>query len=76
MVTGAIYVLSQSWRAKLRLKIRSGGWEKKMAAQRKLQVEADRILQKVHDSGIQSLTAQEKRTLRKATEAEQRRHRL
>lgn len=76
MVTGAIYVLSQSWRAKLRLKIRSGGWEKKMAAQRKLQVEVDRILQKVHDSGIQSLTAQEKRTLRKATEAEQRRHTL
>ena len=76
MVTGAVYVLSQSWRARLRLKIRSGGWEKKLAAQRKLQVEVDRILQKVHDSGIHSLTAQEKRTLRKATEAEQRRHRL
>jgi len=76
MVTGAIYVLSQSWRAKLRLKIRGGGWEKKMAAQRKLQVEVDRILQKVHDSGIHSLTAQEKRILKKATEAEQRRHTL
>jgi len=76
MVTGAIYVLSQSWRARLRLKIHSGGWEKKIAAQRKLQVEVDRILQKVHDSGIHSLTAHEKRTLRKATEAEQRRQTL
>ncbi len=76
MVTGAVYVLSQSWRARLRLKIRSGGWEKKMAAQRKLQGEVDRILQKVHDNGIHSLTAQEKRTLKKATETEQRRHTL
>jgi len=74
MVTGVIYVLSESWRARLRLKIRSGGWEKKLAAQRKLQGEVDRILQKVHDTGIHSLTAQEKRTLKKATEAEQRRY--
>jgi len=76
MLTGAIYVLSESWRAKFRLKIRSGGWQKKMAAQRRLQLEVDRILQKVHDSGIHSLTSKEKRTLRKATEAEQKRHTL
>lgn len=76
MLTGAVYVLSESWRAKLKLRLRTGAWEKKVASQRNLQVEVDRILQKVHDSGIHSLTAQEKRTLRKATEAEQRRHTL
>jgi membrane associated rhomboid family serine protease len=74
MVTGAVYVFSQPWRAKLMLRIRSGGWEKKMAAQRKLQVELDRILQKVHDSGIHSLTSKEKKILKQATEAEQRRY--
>ncbi len=73
-VTGVVYVLSESWRAKLKLKLRSGAWEKQMAGQRELQVEVDRILQKVHDQGIHSLTSKEKRILRKATEAEQRRY--
>ena len=71
MAAGAIYVFSQSWRAKLKLKIQSGSWQKKMTTQRDLQLELDRILQKVHESGIHSLTSGEKRILRKATEAEQ-----
>jgi membrane associated rhomboid family serine protease len=76
MATGAIYVLSQSWRAKLRLKIQSGRWQKKIDAERGLQMELDRILQKVHDSGIYSLTAKEKKILKQATEAEQKRSKL
>ncbi len=76
MATGAIYVFSQGWRAKSKLKIQSGRWEKKITAQRSLQAELDRILQKVHDSGIQSLTSKEKKLLRQATEAEQRRTKL
>lgn len=76
MVTGAVYVVSQSWRDKFRLKLRSGSWEKKMAAQRNLQVEVDRILEKVHSEGIQSLTMKEKRILRQATRAEHTRNRL
>jgi membrane associated rhomboid family serine protease len=76
MVAGAIYVLSQGWLAKLKLKIYSGRWQKKIAAERNLQVELDRILQKVHDSGIYSLTPQEKKILRQATEAEQKRGEL
>jgi len=72
--TGVIYVLSESWRAKLKLKLRTGAWEKQMTAQRDLRVEVDRILQKVHDQGIHSLTSREKRILKKATEAEQRRY--
>ncbi|MFZ0035259.1 MAG: rhomboid family intramembrane serine protease, partial [Sedimentisphaerales bacterium] len=76
MATGAIYVFSDSWRAKLRLKIQSGRRQKKMAAEHNLQVELDRILQKVHDSGIHSLTPKEKKILRQATEAEQNRSKL
>lgn len=76
MAAGAAYVFSQSWRAKFKLKIQSTQWEKKITAQRNLQVELDRILQKVHQSGIHSLTSKEKRMLKKATEAEQKRPRL
>lgn len=76
MAAGAIYVFSQSWRNKLGLKMRTGRWEKKMATQHRLQIELDRILQKVHDSGLHSLTHEEKRTLKKATKAQQMRDKL
>jgi len=76
IVTGAIYVFSQSWRHKLKLKVRAGQWEKKMAARRNLQLELDRILQKVHESGIHSLTSKEKKILKQATKAEQMRDEL
>ncbi|MHC4070396.1 MAG: rhomboid family intramembrane serine protease, partial [Planctomycetota bacterium] len=76
MVAGAVYVLSQSWRDKFRLKLRSGAWEKKMTAQRNLQAEVDRILEKVHKGGIQSLTMKEKRILRQATRDEQMRNKF
>jgi membrane associated rhomboid family serine protease len=71
MATGAIYVLSQSWRATFKTKIGVGAWERKMTAQRDLQREVDRILEKIHQNGIQSLSYKEKKILRKATEAEQ-----
>ncbi len=76
MAAGAIYVVSQSWRAKFKLKVRSGAWERKMAAQRNLQLELDRILQKVHKSGLHSLTPKEKRILKQATESERLRNKL
>ena len=76
MAAGAIYVLSQSWRDKFKFKLRSGHWEKQMAAQRNLQVEVDRILAKVHNSGIQSLSSKEKKILKEATKAEQTRNRF
>lgn len=74
MAAGAVYVLSQSWRDKFKFKLRAGHWEKKMVTQRNLQEELDRILEKVHRSGIQSLTPREKKTLREATKAEQMRN--
>jgi membrane associated rhomboid family serine protease len=77
MAAGAAYVLSGSWRAKFKAKFSAGHrWEKKMAEQRNLQIEVDQILEKVHKSGIHSLTLKEKRTLKQATKAEQMRNRL
>jgi len=76
MAAGAAYVFSQSWRDKFKLKLRSGHWEKRMATQRNLQFEVDRILHKVNQSGIQSLTSKEKKILKEATKAEQMRNRF
>jgi rhomboid family protein len=75
MATGAIYVFSQSWRDNLKRKLQAGHWEKRRASEHDLQAEVDRILQKVHDSGLQSLTRKERYTLKEATKAEQMRNR-
>ena len=76
MAAGAVYVLSQSWRDKLKVKVRSGQWQKKIETQRDLQAELDRVLQKVHDRGIHSLTAEEKKILKQATKVQQMKNRL
>ena len=75
MAAGAAYVFSQSWRGQFVAKMQAGRWKKKMSEQRDLQVELDRILEKVHKSGIQSLTSREKKVLKEATRAEQMRNR-
>ncbi len=74
MAAGAFYVFSQAWWEKTKVKTRKGAWQKKMATQQQFQMEVDRILQKVHHSGIKSLTTKEKRILKKATNAEQRKN--
>jgi diaminopimelate epimerase len=74
MAAGAAYVFSQSWREKFKFKLRSGRWKKQMSTQRNLQFEVDRILKKVNESGIQSLSSKEKKTLKEATKAEQMRN--
>jgi len=75
MIAGALYVLSENWRRRLKLKIRGSTWEKRLAAERNLQAEVDRILQKVHDHGIHSLTGKERRILKGATRRERARTR-
>lgn len=50
-----------------------GGWERKQAEASNLEAEVDRILQKVHDRGISSLTYIERQTLERATRARQER---
>ncbi|MGA2679156.1 MAG: rhomboid family intramembrane serine protease [Sedimentisphaerales bacterium] len=73
IAVGAIYVLSDSWRTALKLRFKASRWEKYIESERRLRLEVDRILKKVHDNGIQSLTASEKRILKKATHFEQER---
>ncbi|UCE47396.1 MAG: rhomboid family intramembrane serine protease, partial [Phycisphaerales bacterium] len=76
MAAGAAYVLSQSWRDSFKTRIKRGRHRKIITAQRDLQVELDRILEKVHNSGLQSLTSREKKILKEATRAEQMRGRF
>jgi membrane associated rhomboid family serine protease len=73
MAAGAAYVFSGSLRERLRLRVHVLTHEQKREAERKLQIELDRILEKVHQQGLHSLTSNEKRTLKKATKAEQKR---
>jgi membrane associated rhomboid family serine protease len=75
MAAGAAYVYSQSWRHKYTSRLQISRRQKHVSIQRNLQAEVDRILQKVHDSGIQSLTRKEKSILKEATKAEQKRNR-
>ncbi|MGD1042081.1 MAG: rhomboid family intramembrane serine protease [Sedimentisphaerales bacterium] len=73
IAVGAIYVFSDSWRTTLNLRFKASRWEKHIESERRLRIEVDRILKKVHDHGIQSLTPSEKSILKKATRLEQER---
>ncbi|MDP7636958.1 MAG: rhomboid family intramembrane serine protease [Phycisphaerae bacterium] len=48
-----------------------GAWEQKLKKRTQQRVEIDRILEKIHDSGINSLTGREKKILRQATSKQQ-----
>lgn len=71
MAAGAIYVFSQSWRTRIKLRLKTSRWRKDVSQERRLHIEVDRILKKVHDHGIHSLSQAEKRILKKATRIEQ-----
>jgi len=51
---------------------RQGAWERKMRRKRQDQAEIDRILDKIREGGLDSLTWKEKRTLKEATRRQQR----
>jgi membrane associated rhomboid family serine protease len=74
MCAGAIYVFSERWRQRLKMKIHKNIWQSRMTDHRILQMEVDRILKKVHDKGMHSLTFKEKKILKQATKAEQMRN--
>jgi len=63
-----------------KLRRRQGAWDRKMKQRADEQTEIDRILAKIHDQGINSLSAREKNILQKATRKQQaeedRAHRL
>jgi membrane associated rhomboid family serine protease len=50
-----------------RAALNRGAWERKMRDRAEEQAEVDRILKKIHDEGIASLSAKEKRYLQEAT---------
>ncbi len=74
MVAGALYVISEKWRRRFKMKVQTGIWERQMAEQHNLQDDVDRILKKVHDHGLHSLTHKEKMILKQATKSEQMRN--
>jgi len=76
MVAGALYVISEKWRQKFKMKVQIGIWQKKMVEHRELQLEVDRILKKVHAHGLHPLTHKEKKILKQATKTEQIRNKL
>jgi len=75
MVAGAAYVFARPFRAKLKLKMQSRKWEKNLSMQKNVQFELDRILEKVHNHGMHSLTRKEKNILKQATEQQSRKNR-
>ena len=76
MAAGAAYVLLGPKLGKYKLKVQAGSWEKKIEGERKLQIEVDRILAKVHNAGLHSLTSREKKILKRATQEELKRTHL
>ncbi len=76
MVAGAVYVLSQSWGARFKLRVKHRFGEKRKVSEFNLQADLDNILDKVHRSGVHSLTRREKRVLKQATELERKRRSL
>jgi membrane associated rhomboid family serine protease len=72
MAVGAGYVYFwPKWKKKYTDAYSSDNWEKKFKTYSELQKEVDRILAKVNEQGIGSLTRKEKKTLEQATKLEQ-----
>lgn len=69
--TAAIYILWKPLLNKKRAQVSHSRWQQKVDNERNFHVEVDRILAKVHDSGINSLTKNEKQILKQATQNEQ-----
>jgi membrane associated rhomboid family serine protease len=77
MAVGAGYVyLWPKLKNRYKPALHSDSWEKKFKAYSELQQEVDRILAKVNEQGISSLTKKEKKILEEATKLEQMKSRL
>lgn len=71
LAMGFAYVLYKPKMIQFRMKRSKGNWEKKMQVEKNFQQEVDRVLDKVHREGINSLSNAEKRILQEATRREQ-----
>jgi membrane associated rhomboid family serine protease len=72
---GFLYIKFRPAMTNRMLQQKKGAWERKIQNERNFQGEVDRILEKVHESGIHSLTRKEKSILKEATEREQQENR-
>ncbi len=68
---GFLYVKGRPWFEARMMKQKTGAWQRRIQNERQFQAEVDRILDKVHTSGVNSLTRREKSILREATQREQ-----
>lgn len=71
LAMGFLYIKYKPWITQRRMERQKGAWTKKIQQDRSFQLEVDRILDKVHQQGIQSLSAREKKILQEATRREQ-----
>lgn len=71
MATGALYAAWPNIRTRFNLRPRITPWQKNIHDEQRLSEQVDRILEKVYDQGISSLTRKEKRILKKATQLHQ-----
>lgn len=71
MVAGAawVWVLPRVWTAgwHVRGRLREGAWQRRLRQNQAEQEQIDRILQKIHDQGLGSLSHKERRTLQEAS---------
>ena len=70
MATGFVWVAGRPYFEAFLRRHRQSSAQRQFQHNRQLQYEVDRILAKVHDHGIQSLTRREKKTLQEATDRE------
>lgn len=68
MATGFVWLMGRGRFGQLFSKRQESAYKRKWEQQQKLQYEVDRILAKVHEQGVQSLTRKEKEILQQATE--------
>ena len=64
-------MLYQPLLAGMRMEKTKGRWSQKIEQERSFEIEVDRILEKIHQEGLASLTDREKNILREATRREQ-----
>lgn len=72
MATGFVWVMARPYLNARKQQTKRFTQQRASQDQAKLQYEVDRILAKVHDQGIHSLTRRERQTLQNATEQQQR----
>ena len=69
-----LWVLPRVWvaGAGFRTRLREGAWQRQLEERQQEQEEVDRILQKIHDQGLGSLSPKERRTLQQASHHQRR----